>query len=72
MPEGAVILSLQTQKDIPSIWALVDDKNKLVERKFLMYGTGEVMIDHRETDIYIGTFLVTCDSFVFHLFERKD
>lgn len=82
MPEGAEILSVQIQKGIPCIWALVNPLAKKTERQFELYGTGHEMecndlsIGH-EMEFnenlerkFIETFQMINGNVVFHLFER--
>ena len=69
IPEGAQILSVQVQKGIPCIWALVDPNMKLTKRIYKTYGTGHPMQNLTETDKFIGTYQVANGSGVFHVFE---
>lgn len=67
MPEGAKILTVQTQFDNPCIWALVNPTNTLTVRNFEIYGTGHnIQIGSRQ---YIGTFQVNSGFLIFHVFE---
>ena len=69
MPIGAKILTVQTQNDVPQLWASVDTEQFFETRYFSLFGTG-----HRISDdfngVYIGTFQIDGGQFVFHLFER--
>ena len=72
IPKNAELLSVQTQRNIPCIWALVDPTEPLETREFEIFGTGHPI---KCDNIYIsrnfiGTFQVNEDSLVFHLFER--
>lgn len=71
MPEGAKVLTVQIQRDIPCIWALVDPNmdNKVV-RRFHIYGTGYQIL--RPNDRYIGTFQLYGGALVFHVFEEQE
>lgn len=69
IPEGAEILSVQTQEDKPCIWVLVDDGNVKIDRQFYIYGTGH-SITSPETKKFIGTYQVCGGMGVFHLFEE--
>ena len=40
MPFGAEILAVQTQGEIPYLWALVDSDESMVVRSFETFGTG--------------------------------
>jgi hypothetical protein len=70
MPEGAKILCVQTQNNIPCIWAIVDAEESLENRFFRIVGTGQFLqkeyLDYKE---YIGTFQLDNGLLVFHLFE---
>jgi len=71
MPKGAKVLCVQSQREIPCVWALVPDTGAEVEqeRTFTIYGTG-----HQHESIsgeYVGTFQLQGGAFVFHVFEGK-
>ena len=69
MPQGAEILTVQEQGGVPHLWAICDSESPLVDRHFLMYGTG-----HRidiAFDKYIGTFQLMNGKLVFHVFETS-
>lgn len=66
MPEGAKVLTVQTQGKTAQMWALVNPDNRAKERKFVTFGTGHE-IDNRLDLVYIGTF--QAGWLVFHLFE---
>lgn len=68
LPGGAKILCVQAQRDVPTIWALVDTFNSPEPRTFRIAGTGHP-IEDMHTDNYIGTFQMRGGSLVFHLFE---
>lgn len=71
MPEGARILSVQTQfADRPCIWAFVDICNKLVGRVFYVIATGQ-SFDSKNM-LYIGTFQLDGGALVFHLYEKVE
>ncbi len=73
MPEKAEILSVQVQKGIVCIWALVDSENKTETRYFEVFGTGhKVPVDMGISRKFIGTFQIYGGDLVFHLFERTD
>lgn len=68
MPTGARILCVQSQRDTPCLWALVDTDVARVGRMIHMRGTG-----HNAEDVqhlpYVGTFQVEGGSLVFHVFD---
>ena len=73
MPKGAEILTVQTQHEIPRIWALVDPENEKEKRYFEIFGTGHpIPIDMGIERKYINTFQLEEGRLVFHLFERID
>lgn len=71
MPEGARILSVQIQRDVPCIWALVDTKAKLMPRTFVWVKTGADMSDSADLSsvIFIETVQFWAGILVLHLFE---
>ena len=71
MPEGARILSTQTQGDDICVWAMVDvpdDGCTMVDRTFKVYGTGQP-IDDGDSLTFLGTVLMYAQALVFHVFE---
>lgn len=73
MPKGAKILSLQTQNNIPCIWALVNpDKNvEEEERIFVTHGTGDIISTNNLMQMqYIATYQIDEGEYVFHVFEK--
>lgn len=67
MPRYARLLTVQMQRGIPHLWAVVDTDQPVVKRRFRVFGTGHQMdLDHSN---YIGTFQINGGSLVFHLFE---
>lgn len=74
MPQGAEILCVQTQRQTPCIWALVDPESVTVKRKFEIYGTGEKITENTKTTVrkYIGTYQVGEGYLVWHVFEVID
>ena len=67
MPTGAIILCLQTQHEIPCIWALVDPDAPKMSRRFITHGTGHPMTE--TTTCYLGSYQLQMGAFVFHVFE---
>ena len=69
LPKDAIILSVQTQKGIPCIWALVETTAETDAVHFYCYGTGH---EHESIDgDFIGTFQLMEGDFVGHLFKEK-
>lgn len=69
MPRGAKILCVQTQRNVPYLWAIVDIEASKEVRTFVIYGTGPQHEKIRGK--YIGTFQALDESFVGHVFELK-
>jgi len=71
LPKDAKILTVQTQAEIPHIWAMVlADPNQPTEKRFFkVIGTGHQIPNENLT--YIGTFQLFGGGFVGHLFERE-
>lgn len=67
MPSGAKIIHVHEQINAPCIWALVNTHKKYEVRKFKIHGTGHE-IDLTNLN-YVGSFLLTNQLFVGHLFE---
>lgn len=67
IPKNSKILNIQTQREIPCIWALVDTNEKIEDRKIKIYGTGHECGPGREE--YIGSFQLENGALVFHVFE---
>lgn len=67
LPIGAKILCVQTQNEMPCIWAMVDPSAAKHPRRFSVIGTGHEI--EFTTTLYIGTFQMMNGSFVGHLFE---
>ena len=70
MPVNAEILTVQTQNEIPCIWALVDP-TQVKEKRFIeVFGTGhDVHYDMGVSRNYLGTYQLHGGSLVFHVFE---
>lgn len=67
MPIGATILTVQVQRNIPMLWAVVDEKVEMTEdRKIIVEVTGFPLSNYKR---YIGTYQLENGSFVGHVFE---
>lgn len=71
MPQGAKILSVQTQGEVVCLWALVDKQREIVRRKIRILGTGH---EHEEsyTSGYIGTTQQANGALVWHVFDEGE
>lgn len=67
MPYNAIILCVQLQHGIPTLWALVDKDEEMTKvRHISIYGTGWELSD--KVGMYIGTY--QDEGFVWHVFEE--
>lgn len=71
LPIGAQIIAVQTQRDIPMIWAIVTPNADTEPRTFEMVGTGHPLpqLATGERRKYLATFQLYGGSLVFHFFE---
>lgn len=70
LPLGSKILTVQMQNDKPFIWVLFNNAVTQTEvRELTVVGTGYEFNLSTPGDKYVGTFQE--NSFVWHLFERK-
>jgi len=70
MPVNAEILTVQTQNEVPCIWALVDPTKPKEKRFIEVFGTGhDVHYDMGVGRNYLGTYQLHGGSLVFHVFE---
>lgn len=67
MPDGAEILSVQFQRGVLTLWALVDPSKPTVPRSFEIVGTGfELQGSARR---HIATVQTESQNLVWHIFE---
>lgn len=77
LPIGSEILTIQTQNEVPCIWALVPVTNESqfdAEREqvnFVIFGTGHTIQNDITKEDYIGTYQLTGGALVFHVFKLK-
>jgi hypothetical protein len=71
MPEGALVLSVQTQFGHPQMWARVDTSKRITPRAFALLATGQEIPPDLAARLgaFLGTVQVERGEFVFHLFE---
>lgn len=67
MPEAHEVLSVQLQRGVPCIWAIVDVQSPKIPVEFRLVGTGHPADD---VDEYVGTFQSEDSGLVFHLFQQ--
>lgn len=70
LPIDAKILCVQSQYNLPYIWAIVDEKKPTETRQFRIFGTGFNIPENIELE-YIDTFQLNNGTLVFHVFEEK-
>lgn len=72
LPEGAQILSVAFQRDVPFMWVLVDPDRPRVPRNLFVAMTGE-QVDASDGRRYrfIGTSMTADHDFVIHVFEEE-
>lgn len=66
MPQAARLLSVQVQRGVPHLWALVDPEMPIEQRQFRLAGTGDGIDGGVE---FVGTVQLLGDALVLHLFE---
>jgi hypothetical protein len=72
LPKGARILTLQTQHDVPYIWAMVNPDEKRTERwQFVTHGTGHDVTPDIAMFTHLSTYQLQGGAFVFHAFFRR-
>ena len=70
LPIDAEILTVQTVKDKPYLWALVNPDGKTETRFIEIFGTGHpVGYDMGISRKYISTFQLAEGRLIFHVFE---
>jgi hypothetical protein len=66
MPSDAEILTIQTQEQLPCIWALVSPDAPKRKFAFEIFGTGHPVPDGQRK--YIGTYQINGGELIFHCF----
>jgi hypothetical protein len=66
MPDGAEVLCVQVQNNMPKVWALVDLNMPFKPRGFHWRGIGHPA---DRLGRYVGTIQIEGGALVFHLFE---
>lgn len=69
MPAEAQPLCVQSQRDQPCLWALVDPLAPTAIRRFVTYGTGHSLYESDRIR-YIGTCQQGGGALVWHVFEQ--
>lgn len=69
LPVGSIVLNVQLQRDVPTLWAIVDTDKPTHARRFHVMGTGHTLPWRRAIEYrYIAT-LQTSFGIVLHVFE---
>lgn len=86
MPEGAWILTVQAQREVPCLWVLVDPAAPHELRTIYMYGTGHRIgaaadsntpppaAGHARSSFgaHLGSFQLRDETLIFHVFDRTE
>lgn len=70
MSQGVQFLTVQTQYDVPCLWALVDADAPSKQVEIVIHGTGHPANDTANMQ-YIGSFQQYNGTFVSHVFGRE-
>ena len=72
LPRFSKILKVDTQREVPCIWAMVDPTEKMEEHDLFIFGTGHDLPEDIEANYnYIGTIQTTEEIYVWHVFIRE-
>ena len=72
IPDEYKIIACHMQKNEICIWVIVDPDNKVVSRKFWVFGTGEHIENYNYDYMeYIGTVFQERALYVWHIFMEK-
>ena len=70
LPRGSKVLSVGAQNNLIYLWAEVDTLADLVDRRFVVYGTGmRILVDSDQSLEFVGTVMIHGDRLVFHVYE---
>ena len=69
IPQGAKLLAVQKQDDVPMLWALVETINAKVGREFLVQGTGHEFAIGKGFE-YVATW--QSGLYVWHLLDKGE
>lgn len=68
VPMGAQLLSVQMQYGFPTFWFLVDTEEPVVQKVYLMYGTGHEV--QSNTGKHVESVQELGGKLVWHIFEE--
>ncbi len=71
LPTGSLVLAFDFQRDVPTLWALVDDSLGVERetRTFVLLGTGRLLSPGVPL-VHVGSALGFADALVLHCFEE--
>lgn len=72
MPEGAKVLSVHQQYEVPTLWALVDLDAPQIDHRFLIFGTGMGIPPEIGPSAHVATFQMGGGTLVWHMFDAGD
>lgn len=67
IPKNSTLLTVQAQREVPCLWALVETDKESEERFIRIAGTGHPVLE--KIFRYVGTFQLAKGSFIGHVFE---
>lgn len=67
LPQHAELLTVVVQRGVPTLWALVETENAVVDRYIWCFGTGRHL--PKPLGKYLGTVLLFVDTLVLHYFD---
>ena len=72
MPKDAEILSMQLQRGMPTMWAMVDPDAPRVTRQIRTYPTGGFHSGFEEAGEFLGTYQLEDMELVYHVFDSGE
>ncbi|HEY0702175.1 MAG TPA: hypothetical protein VGD60_05350 [Candidatus Acidoferrales bacterium] len=70
MPEAAIVVNVDEQRGVPTLWALVDTERQRTARTFRIFGTGHPIDPHEANGLdYLGTLKLHAGELILHVFE---
>lgn len=69
LSKGAKVLSVQTQGEMPCLWAMVDPSLPMGEVEIRTHGTGHPLPEDAHLYANIGTYQLKGGALIFHVFR---
>lgn len=66
MRENGAIISVQSQRGVPTLWEIGETSGLLKDRKFIVVGTGQIITRDAK---HVGTVLTDDGAYVWHILE---